>query len=519
MESAIQTKQLPDDPEILKGIIDDLQNALNHKSEQFKALQQLIFASKSEKTTPEDRLQMRLFDEAENESGEPESPSQETITYTREKKRGGRKPFSEIIPREEVLIDIEESEKQCGCGHQMVRIGEEVSEQLDVVPAQVKVVRIVRPQYGCNNCEGSGDEDKPAVRIAPMPPRMLPQSTAAEGLLAHIVTGKFCDALPLYRQERIFARLGGDVSRKNMANWMMGLADRLQPLKEALWTHLHAGPLIHADETSFQVMKELGRANTSKSYMWVFKGGPPGQPVVLFQYEPSRSSTIAQNILGGYRGAVQTDGYAGYNFLDSQANVLHLGCWAHARRMFVKAEKVSKNNAAAKQVLSFIGKIYKEEKVLRTRLENEILESSEFLKERNEAVSPILKKIKAYLDKKALYLLPSGLLGQAVAYTLGQWDILENYLNIVEATPDNNPVENAIRPFVIGRKNWLTAGSPRGASASAFLYTLVETAKANGLEPYFYLRYLFRHFPSCPTEEQEKLLPWNLTPEELVISG
>jgi transposase len=519
MESTIQSEKLPDDPKILKGIIDDLQNALNHKSEQFKALQQLIFASKSEKTTPEDRLQMRLFDEAENESDESESPPQETINYTREKKRGGRKPFSESIPREEVILDIEDLEKRCACGHQMVRIGEEVSEQLDVVPAQVKVIRTVRPQYGCHNCEGSGDEDKPAVRIAPMPPRMLPQSTAAEGLLAHIVTGKFCDALPLYRQERIFARLGGDVSRKNMANWMMGLAERLQPLKEALWIYLRAGPLIHADETSLQVMKELGRANTSKSYMWVFKGGPPGQPVVLFQYEPSRSSKIAQNILGGYQGAVQTDGYAGYNFLDSQENVLHLGCWAHARRMFVKAEKVSKNNAAAKQVLSFIGKIYKEEKVLRTRLDNGTLESSDFLAKREDAVSPILAKLKEYLEKKMLYLLPSGLLGQAVSYTLGQWNILENYLKVVEATPDNNPVENSIRPFVIGRKNWLTAGSPRGAGASAFLYTLVETAKANGLEPYFYLRFLFLRFPSCSVDEHKTLLPWNLTPEMLAAAG
>lgn len=519
MESAIQSEKLPDDPTILKGIIDDLQNALHHKSEQFKALQQLIFASKSEKTTAEDRLQMRLFDEAENETEEPQSPPQETITYTREKKRGGRKPFSESIPREEVLIDIEESEKQCACGHQLVRIGEEVSEQLDIVPARVKVIRTVRPQYGCRNCEGSGDEEKPAVRIAPMPPRILPQSTAAEGLLAHIVSGKFCDALPLYRQERILARLGGDVSRKNMANWMMGLAGRLEPLKETLWTHLRAGPLIHADETSLQVMKELNRPNTSKSYMWVFKGGPPGQPVIIFQYEPSRASTVAQDILERYHGAVQTNGYAGYNFLDSKEEVLHLGCWAHARRMFVKAEKASAKSGAAKQTLAFIGKIYKEEKVLRTRLNEGLLEPADFLRIRKEAVSPILKKLKAYLDKKALYLLPSGLLGQAVSYTLGQWDILENYLKVVEATPDNNPVENAIRPFVIGRKNWLTAGSPRGASASAFLYTLVETAKANGLEPYFYLRYLFLRFPSCPSEDQKTLLPWNLTPEKLAIPG
>jgi transposase len=519
MKRTASTEILPDDPEILKGMIADLQNALHYKTEQFKALQQMLFASKSEKPTAEDRLQMRLFDEAENESEESESLPQETITYTRKKKSGGRKPFADSIPREEILIDIDEAEKQCACGHQLVRIGEEVSEQLDLIPSQVKVIRTIRPRYGCRNCEGSGDENKPAVRIAPMPPRILPQSMAADGLLSHIVTGKFCDALPLYRQERIYKRLGADVSRKNMANWMMALANRLEPFKAAFGAHLHSGPLIHVDETSIQVMKEPQRPNTSKSYMWVFKGGPPGKPVVIFQYEPSRAAKVARDHLNGYHGAVQTDGYAGYGFLDTEKEILHLGCWAHARRKFVKAEKASSKSGAVKQALSFIGKIYYEEKRLRKQLNNGALKPEEFLKKRNEAVSPILEKFKTYLEKKAGYLLPSGLLGEAVSYTLGQWVVLENYLKVVEATPDNNPVENAIRPFVVGRKNWMTAGSPRGASSSAFLYSLVETSKANGLEPYFYLRYLFRHFPSCPTEEQEKLLPWYLTPEELVISG
>jgi transposase len=451
MKSAAARETLPDDPEILKGIIVDLQNALDYKTEQFKALQQMLFASKSEKLTDEDRLQMRLFDEAENEIEESEPLPEETITYTRKKKSGGRKPFADSIPREEVLIDIDEDEKQCACGHQMVRFGEEVSEQLDLIPAQVKVIRTIRPQYGCRNCEGSGDEDKSAVRIAPMPPKMLPQSMAAEGLLAHIVTGKFCDSLPLYRQERMYRRLGAEVSRKNMANWMIGLAGRLEPLKAMLWAHLHSGPLINVDETTFQVMKESGRTNVSKSYMWVFKGGPPGRPVVIFQYEPTRASKIAQVSLKGYHGAVQTDGYAGYGFLDTEEEILHLGCWAHARRMFVKAEKASSKSGAVKQALSFIGKMYKEEKSLRLQLNSGTLSSQEFMEKRKEAVLPILEKFKAYLEKKALYLLPSGLLGEAVSYTLSQWAALVNYLNVAEATPDNNPVENAIRPFVVGR--------------------------------------------------------------------
>ncbi len=528
MEKTILREKLPDDPEILKGMIQnlqsqwqkrysELQNELQRKTEQFKALQQMHFGSKSEKITEEDRLQMRLFDEAENESEEQEPVVQEIITYTRKKKRGGRKPFADSIPREEIIIDINEAEKHCACGHDLVKIGEEVSEQLDVIPARVRVIRTIRPQYACKHCEGSADEDKPAVRIAPIPPRILPQSMAAEGLLAQIVTGKFCDSLPLYRQERIFRRMGAEVSRKNMANWMIALAKVLEGFKSTFWEHLISGPLINADETTLQVLGEKERSNQSKSYMWVFKGGPPGKPAVIFQYEPTRSSQVAREALKDYQGAVQTDGYSGYNFLEGQEGMLHLGCWVHARRMFVKAEKASPKSGAVKQALSYISKIYKEEKILRKALVDEDINPKEFLEKRKAVVSLILENFKAYLEKKVLYVLSSGLFGEAVSYTLNRWDVLRNYLDLVEATPDNNPVENAIRPFVVGRKNWLFSASPRGASASAFLYSLVETAKANSLEPYFYLRYLFQRFPSCPPIEWETLMPWNLNPQELII--
>ncbi|MCK5734910.1 MAG: IS66 family transposase, partial [Spirochaetaceae bacterium] len=510
MERKNQKNELPEDPQILKGIIHDLENALHHKSEQLKALQQMFFGSKSEKLTPEDRLQMSLFDEAESEKEGPEPDIPEQISYTRQKSRGGRKPFSPNIPREEIIIDIDESEKQCACGHELVKISEEVSEQLDVIPARIRVIRTIRPRYACKNCEGSGDEDKPGIRMANIPPRILPQSMAAEGLLAHIVAGKFCDSLPLYRQEKIFKRMGAEVSRKNMANWMISLSTILEGVRKAFGEHLLGGPLINADETTLQVMGEKDRPNQSKSYMWVFKGGPPGKPVVIFQYERTRSSQVAREAFENYHGAVQTDGYSGYKFLKTQKGVLHLGCWAHARRMFIKADKASPKGNAVKQAISFISKIYREENILRRSLNCEEITQGEFLERRKVIISPILEKFKIYLEKKTLFLLPSGLFGEAVSYTLNQWNILENFLDIAEATPDNNAVENAIRPFVVGRKNWLFSGSPRGASASAFLYSLVETAKANSLEPYFYLRYLFTHFPTCPQEQQKSLLPWNL---------
>ena len=517
MEMMTAPKMLPDDPQVLKQIIGDLQDGHRQLVEKYSLLQRMIFGSKSEKLTEEDRHQLRLFTEAEDEQDES-SPAEVTqeITYTR-KKRGGRKPLSDSIPRKDVLIDIPEEEKVCACGCDLVRIGEEISEQLDVIPARVQVIRTIRPKYACRHCEGSGDEDKPAVRIAPMPARILPSSLASEGLLAHIVTGKFCDSLPLNRQERIFRRLGAQVSRKNMANWMMALERILAPLKEIMWEYLRAGPLIQSDETTVQVLQEKGKADLSKSYMWVFRGGTPGKSVILFHYDPTRAGAVAQTIFSGYRGIVQSDGYAGYKFLDEQEGILHVGCWAHARRKFHEAEVASGKGGAAGQGMAFIGKLYRTEKTLRFLLDDKKITMEEFSKSRFHEVLPVLEKFNTWLGKKSSHVTPSSSIGKAVSYTLGQWQNLVNYLESPLTTPDNNRCENAIRPFVVGRRNWLFSGSPRGANASAFLYSIVESAKANGLEPYYYLRHLFRQFPLTSPNELESLLPWNLKPAEIQI--
>ena len=231
-----------------------------------------------------------------------------------------------------------------------MRIGEETSEKLDVIPPQLRVIRTIRPNYACHGCEGSGDEERPAVRIAPMPPAIIDKGIASAGLLAYIVTSKFCDSLPLYRQEKQFARIGVELSRRTMADWMIAASEACAPLMKLLETKVRSGPLLQLDETRLQVMEEPGRANTTLSYMWVARGGPPEAPVILYHYAPSRGAEVAKEMLGDYEGYLQTDGYEVYDrACDDAKDVVHVGCLAHARRKFFDAHKSSKKAGSAEE--------------------------------------------------------------------------------------------------------------------------------------------------------------------------
>jgi transposase len=409
-----------------------------------------------------------------------------------------RRPLPEALPRDEVLIDIPEDQKHCLCGAQLVRIGEEVSEKLDVIPPQLRVIRTVRPKYACHSCEGSGDEERPAVRFAPMPPAIIDKGIASAGLLAYIVTGKFCDSLPLYRQEKQFQRIGVELSRRTMADWMIAASHACAPLMKILEGRLRSGPLLQLDETTVQVMEEPGRANTALSYMWVARGGTRQAPVILYYYAPSRSAEVAKEILGDYQGYLQTDGYEAYDrACQTAAKVVHVGCWAHVRRKFFEAQKSSKKAGSAEMALSMIGKLY------RAETEREVhKDPQEFATARRRLVDPILVDFRKWLERRAAEVPPETLLGKAVGYALTQWPKLIRYLDHPALSPDTNACENAIRPFVVGRKNWLFSGSPRGATASAMLYSLIETAKANGYEPYWYLRKLFEGLPATRTDAE-----------------
>lgn len=510
--------RLPDSPDALKHIILDLQGKIDalqesHNKEtsllyeQIRLLRSQLFRPKSEKLPAGSNIQLLpLFDLPEPEDVEQEPEKVEVKPHQRKKK--GRKPLPADLPRVDQLHDIDEKEKVCVCGCSLTRIGENVSEQLDIIPAKMQVIRHIRPKYVCKGCEGLQD-DGPTVKIAPVQPQLIPKSIATAGLLAFIMTGKFIDHLPFYRQEKQFSRLGVEISRTSMCKWAMQAAQACIPLLNLLHDELLMAKAINVDETTVQVLKEPGRDPTTKSYMWVFRRGDPDKKILLYQYHPTRAGDVAAAFLDGYTGYVQTDGYSGYDFLDQKEGVTHIGCFAHARRYFadiVKSRGKKGKSGSADVALSYIRKLYRLEKQFR---ENG-LSPEEIYRQRQEYAKPILDAFHAWLLKHSSRTLPKGLLGKAISYSLNQWKRLVGYIEDGHLDIDNNMAENCIRPFVVGRKNWLFAGTPDGAEASAALYSLIETAKANAIEPYSYLRYIFDKLPTAESlQDYEALLPWN----------
>jgi len=453
----------------------------------------------TEECHPADALEQEFSEESETEK-------QEIKSYTR--KKPGRKPLDPNLRRVEEIIDIPENEKTCVCGTQMTKIGEETSEKLEIIPQSIYVTKTIRPKYACRCCEGTEDEDKPAVRIASVPPTIIPRSIASASLLSYIMIHKYQDHLPFYRQELQFQRIGIEISRQDMSNWQQQVYEKLLPLFNLLEEIIKTGIVMRMDETTVQVMGEENRSDIKKSCIWLARGGPPDKTVVLYRYRQTHAAYNVIEFLEGFKGYLQTDGNEAYDSAVRELpGIIHVGCFAHARRKFFEASKSTKKPQSAEEGLKYIRKLYEIESTLR----NKNLEGNEFLSERKEQAEPILAAFKAWLNKRANEVLPSAQLGKAVAYTLKQWDKLIAYLESPYLTPDNNASENAIRPFVLGRKNWLFNKSPKGADSSCGMYSLIETAKQNGVEPLKYLRELFEKAPLASTpKELEKLLPWNI---------
>jgi transposase len=537
----LDTSKLPDRVEALRAMIrrmatdheselrelqDTLQKERNERIEQqnkaleyFEELQLMrrrLFGRSAERLSEHERKQLWLFNEAElivasEKKAEEEVQRVRVRAHTRVKR--GRKPLPEDLPRVEVLHDIPEEDKTCGCGQELHRIGEDICEKLEIIPAQVRVKRHIRPRYACKACEGSGDEEKPAVRIAPVFPQLLPKSIATPSLVAYMITAKFCDGLPFYRQERQFQRIGIDISRQDMANWSIRVHQRVGPLLALLREEIRRGPTVGIDETPVQVMKEPGRPNTSRSYMWVFRGGATEHPVVEYHYHPTRSGSVPLEYLSGYQGYVQSDGYEGYEELGRQPGVIPVGCWAHARRKYYEAKVVSKLSESAAEALIWIDKIFEIERKLRTQ----DLAPEQFAQQRREEVTPLLEELWSWIQAKKPQVPPSTLLGKAIGYTSGQWDKLVRYLDSPFLRPDNNACEQAIRPFVVGRKAWLFSGSPVGATASAGWYSLIQTTKINAVEPYLYLRSVLSRLPESDDPKDYRIfLPWNIDKAHLL---
>jgi transposase len=478
------------------------------------------FGPSSERVSPD---QLGLFDEAELEAliGELEQQAPPPVTPSSPadappKTKPVRRPLPEHLPRVERIIDLPTATKEA-MGADWHLIGYDAAEQLAIIPRQHYVIRTLRAKYAPRHPEVPGAEQ--GVIIAPRAPQILPKAIAHSSLLADLVTAKFVDALPLYRQEKIFAREGIALSRQTMAGWLIALDEKLTPLLAAMRSLLYEGRVLHVDETRLQVLDEPGRTAAQQSFMWVYCGGPPGRPVIFFQYADSRSATVPKAFLRGPPGSdpplgrlyLLSDGYAAYSSVALELGLAgHAACWAHVRRKFVEAAAGRSANAAAHQMVALIGKLYAVERRLKDAT------PAERQAERAVHSRPLLDAIKTWLDDKSTKALPKGLLGTAISYALGVWPQLTTFLADGHLPIDNNPAENAIRPFVIGRKNWLFSGSPRGAQASATLYSLVESAKANGLEPRTYLGFLFERLPLANTPEAiAALLPQALTPQDI----
>ena len=467
-----------------------------------------LYGKKSERRPlPEIPGQISYLEDLDEEPA-TELPVEEVTVPGHTRKKAGRKPLPAELPRVDVVHDIPQDQKQCGCGSELSRIGEETSEQLNYIPARLEVIRHIRPKYACRSCEGIETEGG-TVKIAPASRQILEKSIASPGLLAHIITAKFVDALPFYRQEQQFARLGYEISRSNMTNWTIQLGQRIQKLLSLLKQDILSGPLIRMDETTLQVLKEKGRLPTSKSYMWVMRGGAPEKPGIYFHYSPTRASSVAQGLLESYKGVVQTDGYVGYDYLGHSLQIQHAGCWAHSRRKFMevlkakgKYQKKKAKSGHAEQAVDFIGQLYG----IEHQANEEQLSPQQRVALRVQKARPILDEFHQWLSATGLKTPPKGLLGIAIGYTLSRWEQLTFYLNEGFVPMDNNLAENAIRPFELGRKNWLFCDSVAGANASAALYSLIETARANKLNPFEYLKMLFEQLPYAETNDQLRLL-------------
>jgi len=472
--------------------------------EQFNLARHRQFDASSEKCS----VQASLFNEPETEVDDATESTADKVTEegsaaSRPKAKPKRKPLPKDLPRETRIIDIADEEKICPCCNgKLHQFGEETSEQLEYIPATVKVIETVRPKYACRTCEQNNTHTP--IKIADVPASPIPKSIATPSLLAQVIIQKYQFALPLYRQEALFKQLDIVLSRKTLATWMIRCADLFEPVVKHLKDKLLTQSVIHADETPLKVIND----DKQKSYMWVYCTGTdsPGIPsphnnIVLYDYHSSRAASCAKDFLGGYSGYLQVDGYAGYNDLDAKL----AGCMAHARRKFVEAQRAQPKDkiGRADWAVVHIQKLY--------RIESNIkdMTPAEKLVIRKKTV-PLLDEFKNWLDKTVNQVAPKTAIGKAVEYTLRQWTKLVRFCENGELAIDNNRAERAIKPFVIGRKNWLFSNTSSGAHASAILYSLIETAKANGVDCYAYLSHLLTELPKqdCNIEE---LMPWRFT--------
>ncbi|AQS59706.1 IS66 family transposase [Desulforamulus ferrireducens] len=481
--------------------IAELEMLVKFYEEQFRLSKHRQFGPSSEKGTLSGQL--GLFDEAENEADLQKSePGLEEITYARRKRIGKRKDDLSALPVETVEHTLPEEERVCPeCGGMLHEMGHDTRRELVIIPPQVKVVEHRRAVLSCRNCEKNGDH-VPIVK-AEMPKPLISGSLASPSAVAHIITQKYVQHTPLYRQEQDWKRQGVRLSRQTMANWIIRCSeDWLLPIYERMKAILLTQDVLHADESTVQVLREPGKTAVSNSYMWLYRtSGDTKRQIVLFEYQPSRSSTHPRQFLKGFRGFLHTDGYAAYHTLPG---VTVVGCWVHMRRKFEDALKAIPDSeravSSANDAVRRIGLLFHLEE------QWESLTPEERYKLRLEKSKPLAEAFFGWLQ--TLTVLPKTAMGKAVHYALEQREWLMNVYLDGRTELSNNRAENAVRPFALGRKNWLFCNAVKGAISSSVVYSIIETAKANGLLPFEYMKFLLETVPSTSVGELDALLPW-----------
>jgi transposase len=494
--------------------IDELTRRLDALEEQYRLALARQYAPKSEKR--KDRVfneaEQAVQDEAEEEddgevpvlpdTGLPDVKPAET-------RKPGRQPLSADLPRKRIDYDLPEGRRNCPCcGEAMHRMGEETSEQLHM-EVKVSVLQHVRSKYACRRCERHGM--RTPIVIAPMPAQPLPGSHASPSMIAAVTLGKYVDGTPLYRMADVLARSNIAVSRGTLANWIIRPAElHYSRLYAALRQVLLAQGLIHGDETTVQVLKEEGRKAQDTSYMWVYRSAEDSeQPVVLFDYQTGRGQEHPKAFLGDYEGTLMTDGWPAWRTLKKAT---HLGCMAHARRMFTDAQKGQKNKPSPRitRALEFFQALYQVETLAKQTLpDGEALADYRYRLRQQHSV-PLLDAFKAWLDELAPKVLPKSLLGEAIGYCRRQWPYLSRYVDDGSYALDNNIIERDIRPFVTGRKSWLFSATKDGAKASAMVYSLMLTCRACGVEPHAWLLHVLKELPQRALDADiTDLLPFN----------
>ena len=499
--------------------ISHLENQVELLMEALRLARHKQFGASSEKS--EDTLMEQLsflFNEAEVFSA-AEKEAEENVTVVAAHKRHKKHEYTldsipEDLPKERIEHRLEGEDLVCPqCGDTMTEIGTEVVNKLKIIPAQVIVEQHIYYSYACKSCSETADEgcETPVVK-APHEKSVIPGSFATPEAIAHIMTQKFVMGSPLYRQEQELNRQGISLSRQTMSNWILrATEDYLMPVYEQMHKELLSRDVLHADETTLQVLHEPGKKPQSDSYMWLYRtSGDTDKPIVLYEYQPGRGAKHPKEFLAGYKGYLHTDGYAGYHDLGEDITVV--GCWAHARRKFDEAVKsLPKGKAkgsSASQGLAYCNLLFGIEQEIADKTAEERYDA------RLKQAKPVLDAMLAWANSRTAA--PKSALGKAFTYLKEQWPYLTNYLKDGRLEISNNRAERSIKPFVIDRKNFLFANTPKGATGSAVMFSLIQTAIENNLDPYKYLTWLLKTANNADlTNDQtvQTMLPWNAPAE------